>query len=262
MANRRSLQQEINDLKSRLGQLTVRSGRGAPGSRNSQNARRRIGNRAARNANNANNNNSSNNTIPAAVSGSSRSGARISNSAGGLGVVSLRARELVATIELPSGKTETGGSVVLLATPIKSFSSVPAQLSKLGSLYEQIKWISAEFEYEPLCGTTTNGGIILGVEPMDARTKTATVDAAYVSALQPNVQGPLYQKHRVKIPANVLNARPWYAIGDKAVEQSVDVSPGAVVHHITADSNTTTKVYGRLWLHYDVRLQGFAVNAS
>lgn len=132
-------------------------------------------------------------------------------------------------------------------------SSLP-WLKNLAKCFERAKWLAIEVEYRPMVGTTTAGSIAVGVDwaysSSTAEIGLAAVSRDAVLACTPVMDGPVWERQRMTLPASRLQSRQWYCI-DSATGSIVDRAPGTLLLHTTADA-----AVGEVWLHYRVSLSG------
>lgn len=246
----KTLQSEISRL-----QNLINGGR-----RRSRSSRRRPRGNTQNRARSTSRARSNSRGVPAAVSTPGPSRVRNVVTGNGLGTIHMSARELLASVSTTASLAGTGSNGPVSPVALKGWPSVPPQLAKVALLFEQFKFTSVSIEWEPLVGTTTNGGVILGFTPMDSRGSNSTVTAAVLAAMQPNRQTAIWQKASLKCPVEYLRSRAWFGCGNEKQVGVMENVPAVWWYWMDHDNTSTSKVMGRLWMTYDVTLQGFASN--
>lgn len=252
--SKKTVQQEINELRSMIGQLRVSRNRGASSGTPSTRGRSRSRGRGR----GRNRSRSRSRATPAAYGPgqSSSSGAM----GGTMGLTTLRARELVYTVKVKANTTSVPIAFSLSPSELKGHAHVCPQLSRLAQLYEQFRFLTVRVEWEPLVGTTSAGGYILGVQPTDSRGPQDITGASYVAALQPNTQAQNYVRTALNVPKSFLKALNWYAIGNKDSAAELSNCPGFISGWCDVTSSAAEQVVARIWMTYEVEFRGFAVN--
>lgn len=187
--------------------------------------------------------------IPAAYQQSMPSRATMSGSS--LGVVTIKGRELLTTVKIPANKTSFGATYGI--NPLNDYA--PPQVKAMGSLYSMYRLNWYQVEWEPICGTTTNGAVTMGVSP-NAPNAPSSVTLANTARCQPNVSGPLYTPHRISFPKNYLNEKRWYEI-EKQSSYAATEDPCVLYFYMDTDSTTNERSMGRLWANYSYVFEGF-----
>lgn len=187
------------------------------------------------------------NMLPAAVGGAASS--RMIAGAGGVGVIVIPGHEIVTTIKVNANSSTATGYID--CNPGAGNSG--AELQAISTVFTQYRPRSIWYEYEPMCGTTTNGAIVMGLVPNSKASAPKTLSE--VSVLQPNITGPLYVRQRLTVPQSFMREKNWYDITKDASEQQE--SPVVLAYWVDADSGSTTRTLGRIWAHYSYEFQGF-----
>lgn len=260
---KKTLQQEINDLRSQIGNLRVSRNR----------SRSRGASSGTTNTNtNSRNRSRSRQRLPRLVGNSiaRTSGFRTGRSQMAMqmdGIVRFGIRELVLSVNSTASSTTTYHVFITAPVSYKRSGNVPPQLATLAKCFEQFRFVEWEVEWEPLAAATTTGSVIIGISPCDAREAEGTnsATAQSIAAMQPSYTGRVYEPVRARMPKNYLHARRWYAIGPKdATISAVDSSllfPGVACLLVTHANNSTAAPLGNIWIRYRVELQGFANNS-
>lgn len=262
-AKKKTLQDEINDIRSQLGNMRLsrnrsRSRGASSGTSNTNtNPRRRsrsrqrqprlVGNPVSR------------------TSGFRNSGSQMAMQMDG--IVRFGIRELVLAVNSTASSTTTYHVFITAPVAYKRSGNVPPQLATLAKCFEQFRFVEWEVEWEPLAAATTTGSVIIGLSPCDAREPEGSnsATAQSIAAMQPSFTGRIYEPVRARMPRSYLHARKWYAIGPKdstisAVDSSL-LFPGVACLLVTHANTSTAAPLGNIWIRYRVELQGFAQNS-
>lgn len=163
------------------------------------------------------------------------------------GEIVISRRELVNTVTLDQGKTESNGYLVLKPS---NFTF----LNTLSKSFERFKFMKVHIYYKPAVGTTYGGLIALGID-YDVQTPT-TLTRAKVVAQTPSVSVPLWQDTEGRpliIPPNRLQSRAWYV---STASDTVDTAPATLFFSASASSSSTKMTLGEIWVDYTVMFSG------
>lgn len=235
---KRNVAKEVEQLRTQLAQLNSRlagsSSRRSGRSRSRSRSRSRGG--------------GPRNSIPAAQASvqSSRGGMRQGGSFPG---VTVRGHEMVRAVKVAANKSSVGDFVDI--NP--GHTSLGAELSAMAKLFTQYRVVSLDMEYEPLCGTTTNGAIIICASPSSHTEPKPSFEE--VSVCQPNKTGPLYSKMKVTVPKSFLVEKVWYDVD--ATTSVFAEAPCFLQWWVDCDSSTSERSLGRIWIRYVFEFQGF-----
>lgn len=232
---RRDVGKEVEQLRKQLAQLNARLA-GPSRSRRTGRSRSRSRSRSRGGG--------SRNALPAAAasSGGSRI-AKVQSSRARPGIT-VRGHEMVRTVKVPKDKSSGGDWIDV--NPGKTV--IGAELSAMAKLFSSYRVVSLVFEYEPLCGTTTNGAIVMGLSTDVVSAPSPTFEA--VSVMQPNKTGPLYARHALTVPRSFLVEKAWYDLDPEE-------SPCLLEWWVDADSASSERSVGRIWARYEYEFQGF-----
>lgn len=121
------------------------------------------------------------------------------------------------------------------------------RLDGIAALYEQWRVHSVELHYRAYTGTTQSGAVNVGVD-YDARTAEPTL--ADIQALNPNVEGPVWQSAAIPVDVNRVMKGRWHYTAQCA-DNHPDLGPGfAVVAHSSLANA------GAIWVTYRVEFTG------
>lgn len=120
-------------------------------------------------------------------------------------------------------------------------------MARIGTLFQQYRILEFELDYEPMCGTTTNGAITIGVYAQGGEAKELNESLALT--MQPNVTGPLFQRSRLALPKRYTTEKRWYDVG-------IHEAPALLLVWVNCDATSTEKTYGRIWCRYRLEFQG------
>lgn len=186
--------------------------------------------------------------LPAAYGGGpSTSGLSRITPARGLGTAVVSGKEAVIGVKIEANKTDWN---VIMGPQPNTASYGPEQLNKLSKLYSEYRVLSLTVHYEPVCGTATNGSIVIAISA-SSDAKIGALTFAKVSGVQPNAAGPLYKPLTLRVPRSFLIQKNWY---DCTKE---DDEPYEVYAWVDCDSATNARTVGRIWYTYEYEFQGF-----
>lgn len=231
----RNVAKEVEQLRKQLAQLNARLA-GPSSSRRSGRSRSRSRSRSRGGG--------PRNRLPAANADSTPSVSAPARGRKGLPGVTVRGHEMVRTVKL-ARQSSSGGDWINV-DPGKT--TIGAELSAMAKLFSQYRIKSLVFEYEPLCGTTTNGSIVLGLVPTTANAPALAFDT--VSIMQPNKTGQLFARHSLTVPRTFLVEKTWYDL-------SSEDSPCTLAWWVDGDSSDQERSLGRIWARYEYEFQGF-----
>lgn len=165
------------------------------------------------------------------------------------GRITITKSEIVDAIKLKAGESESVGH----------FNILPASfpfLSKMGAVFERIKWLSVQFWYKPAVGMTEGGIVTVGVDWDWSATDPARVKIAGYTPSQSFSVWTDTQAKPLVLPPGRIQGRAWYT---PATGDAVDKGPGKLCYGVTGSKPTSDKVYGELWVRYTVTMEGTAV---
>lgn len=154
----------------------------------------------------------------------------------------IRVRRCEYLMECKGKTTGEISSAVMAPT-----TTVMPWLGNIAKAYSRITWHSATLIYKPAVGTTIDGEVVVAVDWDESG--TAPDNKAKVYQFSPCADGPVWRPVRLPLPSDQLMSRREYlhhstTVGDKG--------PGIVYVALPK----ADKVYGSLWVQYDVTLKG------
>lgn len=167
----------------------------------------------------------------------------------GIGSSRIKRRYPVMTVKAETASNKGNGSVSIDA------SEGLFGLDKLGAVFERSKWYAAKFWYKPAVGSTVGGMVSVGI---DWDLASAATDRAGVSHYSPSFTCAVSadcEARPMVLPAAKLMSRNWLCHNDKTATPNSSV--GSLVWAVEGDSADKGKVYGEIWVEYDVLFDGF-----
>lgn len=232
-----NLAAEVEKLRSQLGNLNARLSqpqRGRRSGRSRSRSRSRSRGGGPRNA------------LPAAST--SNASNRTSFGSVRTGVV-IRGHEMVRAVKVPANKS----SMTDYIDCNPGNTSLGEELTAMAKLFTQYRPVSVVIEYEPMCGTTTNGSFTIGVQPWNSESLLTTY--ARIAICQPNASGNVFIRHKVTVPAAFLKQKNWYKVDAASTDDAEN--PVAIGWWVDCDSSTSERTLGRVWIRYEYEFQGF-----
>lgn len=125
-------------------------------------------------------------------------------------------------------------------------------LKSLAAAFDRVTWHSASLVWKPAVGTTESGMFAMGV---DWNSASKAASRATVLSLTPVFDSPVWQPTQGKgmvLPTSKLMSRREYMLSGSG--DAVDKQPGILMYSCSGGDNS--KIYGEIWLKYDVSLFG------
>lgn len=260
MSKRKTIRQELDDLKSLIGQLKVSTPK-QTANPNRQRSRSRGRARSRSRVTPA--------TYPA-LAGTSANSITLNNARGRsrnrqnnnnafpLGTCRIKARELCLTAKLAASTTDLPHVLMCSVNDWKDrVSYAPPQLKMMAALYDEWRPISWVYEYEPVCSVTLSGSVIMAAYAGDDK-QSVDLSETIIAACNPNVTSRVYEPCRISIPVPFMRNKNWYRVGDNTANIDTKEIPALGLFFATGTSGTSEVPLGRIWCRYEVEFQGFA----
>lgn len=239
------LSREMASLRKELANIKIRQSR-QPQPSTSRGARRRSRSRSR-------NNNKREFVAPVATSRKSNMGKVTMQ--GNMGSCQVSGSEVASIVKMT--KSTTSVDVKYGINPGHDTSS--AQLKAMASIYSLYRFTHWSAEWEPMCGTTTNGAVMLAFAP---DVSGLVVDYATVARAQPNITGPLFSQHKIVCPPNYYNEKRWYQVAKEVTPGKDTENPVWLLMDLQSDSSSEDRSLGRLRITYSVVFEGFKLGAT
>lgn len=130
-----------------------------------------------------------------------------------------------------------------------------AGMTKLSDQFERSRWEKLSVYYKPMVGTTTGGGVTIGVDWDHSQAVTTRVA---VSGYTPAQTLPVWQdgeRQKMVLPKSRLNTKLWYthALNGSAPN---DKGPCTIVVGVEAGKASQDQVLGEIWVDATVTFDG------
>lgn len=162
----------------------------------------------------------------------------------GEGEMIFSRRELVGNYKIASGKSLTGGGIVVVPSSFKF-------LSKIGPCFERARWLYLRFYYVPACSVTTSGMIAMGLDWDSHGQNSGELET--IMAYTPSVASPARQECQLVVPPARLMSREWYTPADG---DAADKGPGIMRWAISSSTVSSDTTMGCIFVEYEVHLAG------
>lgn len=160
------------------------------------------------------------------------------------GQARIRRTELLQEVKVTTSNNAYVGNTGALSLSVRDFT----WLKTLAGAFDRVTWHYMRVFWKPAVGTTTDGLFALGID-WNLSTRAEDVTRAKVLACQPVMDVPVWQPAEIVCPAAKLMSRKEYVLGSPDL---ADIQPGRLLY----DVPKVAKVFGEIWIEYDVTLFG------
>jgi len=158
--------------------------------------------------------------------------------------------------------TASGNFFLNVADPVQpGYANMFPWLSRIAALYDSYVVNSIMFHYEPLCATTTSGGIFMSMDP-DA-SDPIPIDKAGMMSYSYSAHGPAWKPVGFSVTAHSLDAlSAKHYVRTGSVATAVLPTYDVAWFYLAIQNTSSTAILGELYVTYDITLFDAGLNRN